>query len=144
MNPDANVVKGDSRGMEGYSSVGYLVEDPGTPNPGGQVLTVETVRADDVIDGTADFIKLDLQGGELSALQGMERHFRGCYLAWIEFSMQVGLLDHLERSGHLVFVTEYLFMGDPSREALKWFDVRGDGYTLSTGQRALFGYRKRP
>ena len=145
-----SVVKADSawgaEGKEGYSSVGHLVHGApnGGVNPGGQLLSVETVRADDFIDSAADFIKLDLQGGELPALKGMERHFRNCYFAWVEFSMQEGLLDYLESLGCLVFDTEYLFIGEPAGQVLDWFEVSQDNYTLSTGRTAWFGYRKRP
>lgn len=70
----SSVVAADSvwgqRGMEGYSSVGYLTD---TPRVGATVLEVPCVRGDAVIDRSrpVDFIKLDLQGGELNALKGL-------------------------------------------------------------------------
>ena len=88
-----SVVSADSewgrKGMEGYSSVGMLVEEPQPDD-----LTVEAVRGDEAIPtGTRiDFVKLDLQGGELDALKGMTGLLPEIPLLWVEYEGQPGLL----------------------------------------------------
>ncbi len=46
-----------------------LYEPEGEADP----VEIEVVRADDVIDGPVDVVKLDVEGAELAALRGMER-----------------------------------------------------------------------
>jgi FkbM family methyltransferase len=43
------------------------------PSGEADLVEIEVVRADDLIDGAVDVIKLDVEGGELAALRGMER-----------------------------------------------------------------------
>jgi len=72
------------QGLAGYSSVGYLV--PGAAPREGD-LNVDCVAAQDVVTDHASigFIKLDLQGGELGALQGMAQLLSGVQFMWVEF-----------------------------------------------------------
>jgi FkbM family methyltransferase len=124
------------RGMEGYSSVGRLVEEPQPDD-----LTIEAVRADDAIPtGTAiDFVKLDLQGGELNALRGMTGLLPGVSLMWVEYEGQPGLPDFLLENFE-VFDTEYTFVGEPPTDGS--FDVSEPNLTLSTGHPAWQGFRR--
>lgn len=125
-------------GMAGYSSVGYLTEKPEESD-----LLVDCVRADDVISSPIDFVKLDLQGGELHALLGMPRIMSECLFMWIEFSGQPGLLPLLSENFEL-FDTEYMFFGKPSDFARSLFEVSKDDVPLSTDARAWFGYKRTP
>jgi FkbM family methyltransferase len=137
-----SVVQEDSewgrKGMAGYSSVGFLTAQPKETD-----LAVRCVRADDEIDVPIDFVKLDLQGGELNALKGMPRIASECLFMWVEYSGQAGLLDLLERDFDL-YDTEYFFHGEPLPAALELFEPSRQDITLSTGKKAWFGYRRTP
>jgi FkbM family methyltransferase len=140
-----SVVQADSvwgqRGMAGYSSVGYLTD---TPIKGAQVYTVDCARADDIIgaDDPVDFVKLDLQGGELNALKGMPRILSQVRLMWVEFTGQKGLTDFLNDKDFVLYDTEYFFMGAPTERALDIFEVSKENVPLSTGATAWFGFKK--
>lgn len=134
------------RGMAGYSSVGFLRNtDDLKTDP--KTILVDCVRADDVISDKEKigFIKLDLQGGELNALKGMTRLLKSASVLWVEFiGKDPFLLDYIIDSGYIVFDTEYFFMGRPTDEAQKLFDVSRQDITLSTNASAWFGFKKRP
>ena len=129
------------QGYAGYSSVGYLAT--GNINSATDI-EVDCVDADNEIPVTSNvgFIKLDLQGGELNALQGMKKLLRNTKLMWIEFTNQPGMLDFLTTEGFIIFDTEYFLMGEKSYAALAEFDISKPDITLSTGQHAWFGFRK--
>jgi FkbM family methyltransferase len=131
------------KGMTGYSSVGYLVPN-GTATD--QDIQVECVCADNVIPAASNigFVKLDLQGGELSALRGMTRILEAAKLLWVEFTGQTGLLDFLIEHDYIVFDTEYFLMGQPTAESRLIFDISKTDVMLSTNKLAWFGFRKRP
>jgi FkbM family methyltransferase len=149
-----SVVEADStwakkRGLEGYSSVGLLVTDEQAKErqakkPEGQLLTVPCVAADDVVpeDRTVDAIKLDLQGGELESLKGMERIAPEAKFIWIEYSGQFGLAKYLTSHGYIVFDTEYLIRGAPADSTREHFAISKGDFTLSTGAKTCFGYPK--
>lgn len=44
--------------------------------PGGESVTVESARLDEVVDRVPDLIKVDVEGAELTALQGAEKFLR--------------------------------------------------------------------
>ena len=139
-----SVVDADSewgrRGMAGYSSVGFI----GTGNPDDTVLRVDCVRADDAIPDSAnvDFVKLDLQGGELDALRGMASLLESVAFMWIEFTGDRQLLEFLIAQGYHLFDTEYFFLGDPTPEVHAGFAVTKENVILSTGQTAYFAFKK--
>jgi FkbM family methyltransferase len=141
----ARVVASDSawgrRGLEGYSSSGRLVGDD---EPSDYV--VECVRGDEEIDEDVriDFIKLDLQGGELGALRGMPRLLSEARFLWVEYLGKPGLLDFLAAEGFTLFETEYMFWGEPSGAALELFDVVSSGKTASNGNTVWKGFRRTP
>lgn len=94
-------------------------------------------------DAKVGFVKLDLQGGELNALQGMTRILQRTKFMWVEFTGQAGLLDFLIETGFMLFDTEYLLMGTPGDPATEVFDVSKHDVVLSTDKRAWLGFRKR-
>ena len=127
--------------MEGYSSLGFLVDDRDADEVV-ETIEVEAVRADDVIDRAVDFVKLDLQGGELDALRGMSGLLSQVSLMWVEYTGQEGLLDYLSEQGFLVYDTEYFLWGEPSDRARRMFHVSREGVPLSTGQTTWTGFKK--
>ena len=95
----SSVVSEDSawgkKGMAGYSSVGFLSDShSGQANS----IMVDCVRADEAINETEKigFVKLDLQGGELKALQGMKRILKNVEFMWVEYmGKDHELLDYI-------------------------------------------------
>lgn len=135
----SSVVAEDSewgrRGMAGYSSVGRLVDKPAQTD-----LQIDCVRADTYVDA-ADFVKLDLQGGELAALKGMSYFLQQSALLWVEYSGQPGLRAYLIAQGFDLYDTEYMFVGEPSSEAMSQFVITKRDVPLSTGRSAWFGFK---
>lgn len=142
----SSVVKEDSewgrRGSVGYSSVGYLVERPLSPND----VVVPCVRADEMVPAgeTVDFVKLDLQGGEFNAIRGMESLLENVKVMWVEYGGQDGLIEYLYDLGFILFDTEYMFMGNKSDSLMNQFRITKDNVPLSIGTTAWFGTRTRP
>lgn len=139
------------RGLEGYSSVGYLADEElaskrQEKNPDAQVLTVKCIAADQSlpIARPIDVVKLDLQGGELDALKGMERIARRAQFLWIEYTGQFGLAKYLWRKRFTLFDTEYLFRGKPTDAIREKFHITKDDFTLTSGASTCFGYPKEP
>jgi FkbM family methyltransferase len=132
------------RGMEGYSSVGFLTDTPSAK--AAMTLEVPCIRADAVVDPGRhmDFIKLDLQGGELNALRGMTGFLDQPYLLWVEFGGQPGLLAFLQEADYLVFDTEYFGLGAPDDAIRAQFTVTRENVSLSNGQFAWFGFKRTP
>ena len=99
----------------GYSSLGYLkpidlilrvkrVVDHLLGRPQ-HWYWVDTVRADEAIDRAPEFLKLDLQGGELSALRGMTKWLTSVHIAWIEYSGARAVKNLLLKNGFKLFST---------------------------------------
>jgi len=142
-----------SEDMEGYSSSGCLVDVPNIKkslqlqaNTQPELnYPVQCVTADDEISSSnvIDFIKLDLTGGELCALQGMKRIILEPYFLWIEFSGQTGLLEYLYDLGFIVFETAYLMRGNDPGIAAKDFAFIKHG-VLSSGSPVWTGRRITP
>lgn len=89
----------------------------------------------------ADFIKLDLQGAETQALQGLGSLVSTVNWMWLEFSNQPDLLKYLSESGFVLFDTEYLFVGEPNTLIEELFNITRQG-TNSIGKRIFFGRRR--
>lgn len=144
----SSVVSADSawghKGLEGYSSVGFLTEKPQSGNR--LTLEVSCVRADAVVDPATpvDFVKLDLQGGELNALRGMTGFLDQPLAMWVEYSGQAGLAEFLVDAGYLLFDTEYFGLGDPGEDIRRQFNVVREKVVLSTGKEAWFGFKRGP
>ncbi|HWD27859.1 MAG TPA: FkbM family methyltransferase [Rhizomicrobium sp.] len=73
-------------------------------------LHVETVRLDQDIAEHVDFLKLDVQGGELAALEGAEALMAGAGIdyIYIEFNGNWRVLRFLARHGYVLFDSVYL------------------------------------
>lgn len=125
------------KGLTGYSSTGRIVKEPKDG-----ALTVRSVRADDAVGGPVDFIKLDLQGGELDALQGMKRLAAGCLFMFVEYGGQPGLLDYL-RNDFEVYDTSYVFYKEKTPQALELFDCHREVQN-SVGRMTWHGFRRQP
>ena len=146
---DSNWAHGE---MMGYSSVGFL-SNGFFANikrifksilKKGSYISVDAVRGDDEIDSveSIDFIKLDLQGGELNALRGMSRLLLDVKMLWVEFSGDMQVHKLLNDSNFLIFDSEYLFPGEYPKEAEQYFEF--SRYSkLSTGEKVWWGYRKK-
>ncbi len=132
------------KGFAGCSSVGKLIENQESKEKA-SVYDVECVAADAEIppDKHISFIKLDLQGGELNALKGMHRILTQPYFLWIEFTGQPGLIEYILDMGYILFDTEYLFWGAPSKEAVEHFEVSSEGDISSTGRILWKGFKRR-
>ena len=132
------------KGLVGYSSTGKLA----TTHSGEQnIIRVECVRCDDELFnvGQIGFIKLDLQGGEVPALKGMQNIMNSCSFMWIELlHSNLDLYRFLQNQDFLIFDTEYLFLGEPSADAADWFHITETGGKLSTGATYWKGLKKRP
>jgi FkbM family methyltransferase len=136
------------RGMSGYSSVGYLAKRGFIKRTLLRMLgrfpreePVRVMRGDDAVPESAnvDFIKLDLQGGELDALQGMERLVADATVLWVEYSGDAPVLEFLLGRGFSLFDTPYLFNGSPNDLAPE-FEVSRE-ISLSTGEAAFSAIR---
>ncbi len=133
------------RGMEGYSSVGHLV-DGSAEKTSGDVLEVDCVRADEELSGVGKigFVKLDLQGGELDALRGLKGVISDVKLMYIEFSKTTGILEILQDYDFEVYDTHFLFRGEYTANLIEHFEVARGDVTSSTGKKSWHGYRKEP
>jgi len=108
-------------------------------------IEVECRRGDEILkaaNAKVDFMKLDLQGGELNALQGMETLLKSLPFMWIEFISGKQLLDYIISKDFHLFDTSYLFLGNPTPRIKGLFDVSRENVTLSTGQTAYFAFKK--
>jgi FkbM family methyltransferase len=143
----ASVVGENTPGWEdrvGYSSVGRLL--------GGGLrerarslfrrsLKVKVVRADEIVDW-ADFVKLDLQGGEYDAICGMSGFLGDVKLMWVELISDMRIVDALADAGFELFSSELLFS--------TWSDWHDQNLQksrtalASIGVEYHFGWRNRP
>lgn len=140
-----SVVDEDSKlgraGKTGYSSLGYLIDR----EPSGQHdETVECTRMDEEIptDTRIGFIKLDLQGGELNALKGMESKLSETAFMWVEYSGQPGLYEYIFENNFVAFDSHYLFLEEPNEATRYYFDIDNSDLILTTGRQAWTGYRR--
>lgn len=103
--------------VSGTSFVGKLVASEAPGETEATVFEVPVTRLDHSLAGLghsrADFVKLDLQGGELAALQGMGALIGEVGWMWIEYSGQEGVLEFLDAHGFVLFDTLYMFRGEP-------------------------------
>lgn len=77
---------------------------------------VATALGDDHLppDSNISFMKLDIQGGELRALKGLEQTLKSTNFLWVEYTgSQPGLLKYLRSQDFLLFESSYMFAGDP-------------------------------
>jgi FkbM family methyltransferase len=128
--------------VAGTSFVGKLVNDTTFDL---NKTNVKVVKLSDILRDRGlnkiDFLKLDLQGGELDSLLGLEGYLETVKVMWMEYSGQPGLLKFLQKSGFTLFDTEYLFVGKPNDLIAELFDLTRFGRN-SIGKQIFFGYRK--
>ena len=131
--------------MTGYSSVGKLVE--GTRPESGEIIQVDTVRIDDVIgEDAVRFMKIDVQGGELSVLQSAQQAMAEgrIDMMLLEYSGDQGIVDFLGRYAPRIYDSDYLLVPTPKR---RWYGLKRlaelrnwsviDEARLSTGRTAF-------
>jgi FkbM family methyltransferase len=105
-----NVIEsGDGRwaGMTGFSAVGYLVAD--TDPRAATAVTVETCRLDDEVSQRIRFLKIDVQGGEFSVLNGAQQlfDFYGIELVLAEFMGDARIVEFLAKRDYAIYDTLY-------------------------------------
>lgn len=133
---------GKEKDMVGYSSVGYLANGSKS-RPLDYAVSV--VRGDDdlVGDEPIGVVKLDLQGGEKDAIEGMQTILRSSVkLVWIEMlASNTELVELMNNFGLVIADTEYLYLfrGEPSSESLRHFNVTSGIFKLSTDEKAWKG-----
>ena len=130
------------RGLAGYSSSGRLTKgEPDGPND----VEVSVVAGDVDLarDQPIGVVKLDLQGGEAAAIEGLSSTLKSSVLlCWVEFLPRYSdysLIDRLASFGFEVFDTEYVFKGDPSEAACQSFSVVRTSKVSSSGARRWRG-----
>lgn len=147
-----SVVKAESKwgqlGRAGYSSAGHLTA---TEAAGEHDVQVDVVRADEDLPGggkNVGFVKLDLQGGERDAINGMSGFLPDVKLMWVEFmygpdhdprEIAVALAAH----DFVLFDTQYLFRGAPTAATLEHFELASTG-NLSSGTPIWYGTKREP
>ena len=142
-----STVQGNEQGWEemmGYSSTGFLTKNsddgPSYTGTGYQNLTVEKVAISDLIDEHVDFVKIDVQGGELDVLKGCEPIIRkyGIDVMYVEFDGDRRIIEFLTSLGYSIFDTDYLLI--PKRDDRSLLDDIGfydfKILNLSTGRKA--------
>lgn len=134
----SSVVAGKEPGWEnyvGYSSLGHIVNE-NSPKANSSI-KVPAVMLDDLVTEHVRFCKMDIQGGEESALLGAEKLIRnhGVDIFYIEFGGEETILSFLQERGYVFFDNVYLLVGTrnkPSQE--QWKIVRP--VAISTGKDA--------
>lgn len=98
---------------DGGSNVGYLAAEDWRRDPD-EMVEVDVVRLDDVVRQHVDFLKIDVQGGEIGVLRGAEELIRerGVDLMFVEYSGQDDVIALLA-ADYLLFDTDYAGWGDP-------------------------------
>jgi FkbM family methyltransferase len=142
----SSVVTGNEagwEGMPGYSSVGTLKENNKAKNL--KELSVETIAIDDLISTHVDFMKVDVQGGELDVLKGSKKTIDtyGVDVLHLEYSGDEGIIEFLNSHDYVIFDTDYLIIPKANSErkvskgllmTLNFYDLQV--ITLSTGRKA--------
>jgi len=160
-----STVQGTEAGWEelrGYSSVGYLASPAFASSPGplwelikrkalafarsksfllSPSLSVETTTLDREFKGKhIDFLKIDVQGGELGVLLGASTLLgnNGVSLLYVEWTGERSILDLLERHGYTIYDSGYIGSpkrGNPDVFCNEGFRIVGEE-NLSTGKLA--------
>lgn len=91
---------GTSAWSEGTSYGGFLSDTPFV-----ETIQVQTVRLEDDVEAPLDFVKLDLQGGELEALRGLGSRLHEVSLLYVERQLlkDDGSCAFLRDNGFVVF-----------------------------------------
>lgn len=138
-----SVVKVDGARAAGYSSVGFLSENPIAESE--LNITVKRVPLDHVIDGRrVRLLKIDVQGGEPAALRGAHFSFseHRVDMAFVEFSGQSEVLQFFARRGYVLFDTKYLLVPKAGADLSDWDLINEKPFRLSTGLDAYNAWPK--
>lgn len=129
--------------VPGTSYVGKLAVDSSDNNI--TTIMVPVVRLIDKLKefnfSKIDFLKLDLQGGELDALIGLDNMLSDTKIIWLEFTGQPELLKFIYDAGFVAFDTDYLFVGDPNDLIKDLFRITSQGVN-TIGKKIFFGQRR--
>lgn len=94
----------------GTSYNGFVLPQGGSS---GQYETIEvrTVRLEDDLDAPADFVKLDLQGGELEAVKGLGALLEQAKVLYTECQLlsNEGSSEYLAEHGYIVLLDQFQF-----------------------------------
>jgi FkbM family methyltransferase len=138
--------------LAGYSSEGHLVPTDFKAKKG-QAFEVDVVRLEDILEESVTLLKLDLQGGEFDALEGLGAKVSSVHYCYVEFSLDWRTLDYFRRHDFVVFDTPYTGIPKvPIEVARTLFDAPkvidlSNGYQAVSGviqrlPRDLVGYRE--
>ena len=123
----AGQVRGTARIALASSNFGdNRVLDAGNARPNdmgsGREIEIEIAPVDELVEGPVRFVKIDTQGSEWLALQGMQR-----------------VLDASPRLGLLLELWPYALRGATAEQLLRWLDARG--FTLGKATAAPYPMR---
>jgi FkbM family methyltransferase len=95
---------------DGTSYNGFVLQ-PGLRTRFPETIEVDAVRLEDDLDVPADFVKLDLQGGELDAIKGMGDQLAQTKLLYIECQMMAdeGSCKFLAEHGYIILLDRFQF-----------------------------------
>jgi len=119
----------------GASFVGRIDEDR-APD-GDKVIKVDVYPLDDICRDGVRFLKIDIQGGELDALNGASRLIKAqaIDIIYIELMRSPDLLKKLVALEFILFDTEYLVTPKKDSDLTGWRKTRET--ILSTGQASI-------
>ncbi len=133
----APVIKGNEEKwghLEGYSSGGKLVSGQ---KVSGNIIDVEAIRIEEEYDTRISFLKIDVQGTELSVLKSAEKLFSKelIDLVYCEYDGQDSLLQFMLDWNYVIFDTNFLVVPtiEGGREILPKHNVMGETL-LSNGR----------
>ena len=90
-----------------------------------------------------DFIKLDLQGGEYHALQGMREYISRTKFLWIEYSGDYRILKFLKKNNFSLFDTNYMCLETNDKELTYLGLQKISSQILSTSKEAIIAIRNK-
>lgn len=140
----SRVVDGSQAGwgsMPGYSSEGYLVPSEFKATKG-QSFGVDVVRLEDLLQEDVTLLKLDLQGGEFDALEGLGAKVENVNYCYVEFSLDWRTLEYFTRNDFVVFDTPYTGIAKLPIETVRELFDAPKIINLSNGYQAVSGVIK--
>lgn len=110
----------------------------------GTTINVEKITLDSMIKDHVDFLKIDVQGGELDVLKGAENLIKtqGIDVIYLEYSGDLRIIEFLTDYGYTIFDTDYMVASTKSSINFAEVDIDGVQFknvrtiNLSTGQQA--------
>ena len=126
-------LQGDSEQWgNGTSYNGFVLPEGGTS---GQYETIDvaTVRLEDDLDGPVDFVKLDLQGGELEAAKGLGALLGQAKLLYTECQLMSneGSSEFLADEGYIVLLDQFQFGLQPAARTAPVAELKELGIAIN-------------